>query len=105
MGLNILLQAGHAFHRIAVFHRNIRPCEVVAAYGKVEKTATIADRFLDLLQARHDGRFQRRAIRRRRVRAVEPLDRRVEVVERSVDHLRGNLRADSARGEGLVDDQ
>src|SRR5437763_12501538 len=39
-----------------------------------------ADRLGDGFLVRHDGGLQRRAVRRRAVDAVEPADRRVEVV-------------------------
>ena len=53
----------------------------------------------------HDGGFQAWAIGGRREGAVEPADRRVEIVETMVGQLGGDLGTDAARGERLVDDQ
>ena len=65
----------------------------------------VADRLGDGFGLGDDGGFQRRAVRRRRVRPVEPANRRVQVVEALIGELRGDLGADAERGERLVDDQ
>jgi hypothetical protein len=46
-----------------------------------------------------------RAVRHRRVQAVQAAHRRVEVVEAALHHLSPDLGADAARRVGLVDDQ
>ena len=46
----------------------------------------------------NDGRFQRRAVRRRREGAVEPADRRVEIVEAAVGQIWAAISAPMPKG-------
>src|SRR5665213_3699950 len=65
----------------------------------------IANGLRDGLRIGNDGGFERRTIRRRRMRAIETADRRVQIVENPVADLRRDFGADAAWREAFVDDE
>src|SRR5437660_10499601 len=80
------------------FHSTIVPSSIVSeSFGMLISgigftTKCVADQSLDVL-ARRDGRLlERKAVRHRDLRATQPADRRVEVVEAALLHARRELR-------------
>ena len=65
----------------------------------------VADRLGNRVDIRDDGIFQRRTVGRRRMRAIEPTNGGVKIVEAAVADLGGDFRADAKRPERFVDDQ
>src|SRR5690349_10517469 len=74
-------------------------------HGTPMPVKQVADCLDNRLRVWHDGSFERRAVRSRRMQTIQALDRRIEVVKAFVHDLGRDFAANAARLICLVYDQ